>query len=94
MALQIDTYQSEWLDELAKQDGFGQGRFEPLKLCEHCVLSKAKRQKFPTSTHFRNAALDYMHANLWGPLRTESHGGARYFPSLVDDFSKKVWVWL
>ena len=56
------------------------------------MLGKAKRLKFPTSTHTSNATLDYVHADLWGPSRTESHGGARYFLSLVDDFSRKVWV--
>jgi len=52
------------LDELAQQGVLGQGRIEPLKFCEHCVLSKAKRQKFPTNTYFGNEALDYVHIDL------------------------------
>jgi len=80
-------------EELAKQDVFGQGKIKPLKFYEHCVLGKAKRQKFPTNTHSSDATLDYVHAYLWGSSRIESHGGARYFLSLVDDFSIKVWVY-
>ena len=81
------------LEKLAKQGVCRKGGIKPLKFCEHYVLSKAKRQKFPTNTHSSNAALDYMHADLWGPSRTESHRGARYFLSLVDDFFRKVWVY-
>jgi len=81
------------LEELAKQEVFGQGKIEPLKFCRYYVLGKAKRQKLPTNNHSSNVALDYMHADLWGPSRTESHGGARYFLSVVDGFSIKVWVY-
>ena len=81
------------LEKLAKQGVCRKGGIKPLKFCEHYVLSKAKRQKFPTNTHSSDATLDYVHAYLWGSSRIESHGGARYFLSLVDDFSRKVWVY-
>jgi len=81
------------LEELTKQGAFRQGRIEPLKFCENCVLGRANRQKFLASTHSSNAALDCVHADLWGPSRTESHEEARYFLSLIDDFSRKVWVY-
>nr|KYP63308.1 Retrovirus-related Pol polyprotein from transposon TNT 1-94 [Cajanus cajan] len=56
-------------------------------------MGKASRLKFSTSTHSSGGVLDYVHSDLWGPSRTESHGGARYFLSIVDDFSRKVWVY-
>ena len=56
------------------------------------MLGKAKSRKFPTNTHSNNAILDYVHANIWGPSRTKSHGRAMHFLSLVDEFSIKVWV--
>lgn len=28
-----------------------------------------------------------------GPSRTKSYGGARYYLSIVNDYSKKVWVY-
>ncbi|KAD3641560.1 hypothetical protein E3N88_30784 [Mikania micrantha] len=62
--------------------------------CEHCVLGKAHRVKFHRSTHVTKGILDYIHADLWGPSRVQSLGGARYFLSLVDGYSRRVWVFL
>lgn len=38
--------------------------------------------------------LDYIHSDLWGPARVSTHGGSRYFLTLIDDFSRKLWVYL
>ena len=40
------------------------------------------------------ACLDYIHADLWGPAKEATFGGNRYFLSIIDDFSRKVWVYL
>nr|GEY07837.1 hypothetical protein [Tanacetum cinerariifolium] len=32
--------------------------------------------------------------DLWGPSQVESLGGKKYFLSIVDDYSKRVWVYL
>ncbi|GKB75211.1 copia LTR rider [Tanacetum coccineum] len=37
--------------------------------------------------------IDYVHADLWGPSRVESMSGCRYFLSIVDDYSRRVWVY-
>ncbi|KAD7478385.1 hypothetical protein E3N88_01521 [Mikania micrantha] len=44
--------------------------------------------------HNSSGVLDYVHADLWGPARTLSLGGARFFLSIVDDYSRKVWVFV
>uniref|UniRef100_A0A2N9J5P5 CCHC-type domain-containing protein n=1 Tax=Fagus sylvatica TaxID=28930 RepID=A0A2N9J5P5_FAGSY len=31
--------------------------------------------------------------NIWGPVRTPSKGGAQYFMSFIDDYSRKAWVY-
>ena len=38
--------------------------------------------------------MDYIHSDLWGPSQVSSHGGARYFMTLIDDFTRKVWVYI
>ena len=38
--------------------------------------------------------MDYIHVDLWGPSRTPSHSGARYFLSMVDDYSRKLWIFI
>uniref|UniRef100_A0A2N9HKJ8 CCHC-type domain-containing protein n=1 Tax=Fagus sylvatica TaxID=28930 RepID=A0A2N9HKJ8_FAGSY len=37
--------------------------------------------------------LDYVHSDIWGPVRTPSKGGAQYFMSFIDDYSRKAWVY-
>lgn len=37
---------------------------------------------------------DLIHCNLWGPYRTTALCGAHYFLTIVDDFSRGVWIYL
>ena len=62
-----------------------------MKFCEHCIFGKHKRVKFNTSVHTTKGTLDYVHADLWGPSRKPSLGGARYMLTIIDDYSRKVW---
>ena len=47
---------------------------------------------FKAAKHTIDGVLDYIHADVWGPIDVMSKGGAYYFLTFVDDFSKKVWV--
>lgn len=38
--------------------------------------------------------LEYVHSDLWGPSRTPTLGGARYFMTIIDDLPRKVWIYL
>ncbi|KAH9733855.1 hypothetical protein KPL71_017172 [Citrus sinensis] len=38
--------------------------------------------------------LDYVHSDLWGPSQVSSHGGARYFITFIDDYSRRVWFYV
>ena len=40
------------------------------------------------------ACLEYLHADLWGPSQMPTYGGNMYFLSIVDDFTRKVWMFL
>jgi hypothetical protein len=64
-----------------------------LDFCEHCVFGKQCRVKFSTGIHSTGGTLDYIHSDLWGPSQVPSKGGARYFVSFIDDYSRKVWVY-
>ena len=62
--------------------------------CEQCVLGKQKRVKFGTAIHNTEGILDYIHTDVWGPTKTASLGGKHYFVIFVDDFSRRVWVYM
>ena len=50
--------------------------------------------KFNSEIHKTKGTLDWVQSDLWGASKIESLGGARYFLSLVDDFSRRVWVYI
>jgi transposase InsO family protein len=64
-----------------------------LPFCEYCVTSKQQRLKFDTSTTKSKCILDLIHSDVW-QAPVVSLGGARYFVSFIDDFSKRCWVYL
>ena len=65
-----------------------------LSFCEQCVMGKQKRMKFDTAIHNTEGILDYIHTDVWGPTKTASLGGKHYFVTFVDDFSRRVWVYM
>ncbi|GJY27089.1 retrovirus-related pol polyprotein from transposon TNT 1-94 [Tanacetum coccineum] len=65
-----------------------------LEFYEHCVFGKQKKVSFSSGIHRTRDALDYIHSDLWGPSPVTSRGGKRYMFTIIDDFSRKVWVFL
>ena len=66
----------------------------PNQVCEGCVLAKQTRIPFPNEAIFRaQKPLEFVHADLCGPITPTSIGGCKYFLLLVDDFSRWMWVY-
>lgn len=64
------------------------------QVCEGCVLGKQTKISFPVGKSKRAAdVLELVHADLCGPMRTESLGGSRYFLLFTDDYSRMSWVY-
>ena len=78
---------------LSKQGILGNQGIDKLEFCEHCVFGKQKRVSFSTATHRTKGILDYIHSDLWGLSKVPSYGGRRYMMTIIDDFSRKVWVY-
>ena len=38
--------------------------------------------------------LDLVHSDVWGPTPVSARGGAKYFVTFINDFSRKVWIYL
>ncbi|GKB97018.1 retrovirus-related pol polyprotein from transposon TNT 1-94 [Tanacetum coccineum] len=64
-----------------------------LPFCEHCVISKQHRLKFKTSNSRSVYVLELVHSDVWKAL-VLSLGGANYFVSIIDDYSRRCWVYL
>ncbi|GKD49999.1 putative RNA-directed DNA polymerase [Tanacetum coccineum] len=62
--------------------------------CEICQRAKQTRKPFPLSEHKTKSLGDIVHLDLWGPYKVASHTGHRYFLTIVDDYTRAVWVYL
>ncbi|KAH9648891.1 hypothetical protein KPL70_025781 [Citrus sinensis] len=82
------------LKKLSKQGLLGSDTIGEMVFCEDCVLGKSTRTSFKSSVHTTRSILDYIHSDLWGPAQVVSLGGARYFLSIIDDFSRIVWIYV
>ena len=81
------------LKSLSNQKLLGKDDIETMEFCETCVLGKSHKVSFEASSHRTSRPLDYVHADLWGPEKHSTFGGSKYFLSLVDDYSRKVWIY-
>lgn len=61
--------------------------------CEECVMSKQARSSFPSVKPRRTTAcLELVHMDLCGPMSVDPLGGSKYFLLIIDDYSRKCWV--
>jgi len=49
--------------------------------------------KFGTNTHHLYGLLELVHVDVWGPTKTVSLGGHRYFVLVVDYYFGRCWVY-
>ena len=62
------------------------------KICEACQFGKQEKGVFPHDKHVSKNVLELVHSNVWGPAKTASMGGCRFYVTFIDDHTRKVWV--
>ncbi|KAI3825951.1 hypothetical protein L1987_07722 [Smallanthus sonchifolius] len=62
--------------------------------CDICHMAKQTRSPFSNSDHTTSQVGDLVHLDLWGPFKVTSREGFKYFLTIVDDFSRAVWLFL
>ncbi|CAA7015697.1 unnamed protein product [Microthlaspi erraticum] len=62
--------------------------------CDVCFRAKQTREVFPESLNKTMECFELIHVDVWGPYRVPSSCGASYFLTIVDDFSRSVWIHL
>ena len=65
-----------------------------LDFCKYCIMGKKCEVQFKTSTHKIKGIMDYVHYDIWGLAKVISNGGSQYYMSLIDHYSRKVWIYL
>ena len=60
-----------------------------LSFCEGCLAGKMCRKPFPTVGEIRSThKLQLVHSDVCGPMQTQSIGGAKYFLTFIDDYTR------
>ncbi|KAJ9685079.1 hypothetical protein PVL29_017204 [Vitis rotundifolia] len=63
--------------------------------CESCQLGKHTRVSFPKRLNNRaKSHFELVHTDVWGPCRTASTLGFKYFVTFIDDYSRCTWLFL
>ncbi|KAJ9538263.1 LOW QUALITY PROTEIN: hypothetical protein OSB04_030996 [Centaurea solstitialis] len=62
--------------------------------CDICHLAKQARSKFEDSSHKTTQLGDIIHLDVWGPYKVSTKEGFKYFLTVVDDYTRSVWVYL
>jgi len=77
------------LDILRSQYNYIDSRKEH---CDVCHMSQQKKLPFSNIEYCANKYFDIIHVDIWGPSRTPSLHGNRYFLTIIDDSSRFTWV--
>ena len=92
--LQLGHMSERGMDELNKQGLLCGQKIRKLDFCEYYIFGKQCRVKFTIAVDRTNSTLDYIHSDLWGPSCVPSLGGGQYMLTFIDDYSRKVWVYI
>ncbi|GJR05414.1 retrovirus-related pol polyprotein from transposon TNT 1-94 [Tanacetum coccineum] len=62
--------------------------------CEGCPLGKQARKSFLVAQANRaKEKLELVHADICGPMKTDSYAGSKYFLFFIDDYSRMCWFY-
>ena len=68
---------------------------QPSKMCDSCCESKQPRKSYNTKMPTKSTVvLNMVYMDVCGPFEKVSLGGSSYFVSFIDDYSRKVWIYL
>jgi len=68
---------------------------QPSKVCDSCCESKQPRKSYNTEIPTKSlATLNLVYTDVCGPFEKFSLGGSSYFVSFIDDYTRKVWIYL
>lgn len=65
----------------------------PKTKCVICIKAKQARKPFVSSERVSNAVLELIHMDVCGPMPRLSIGGHKYLYTIIDDYSRKLFVY-
>lgn len=64
----------------------------PKVKCVICIKAKQARKSFKENKKRATEVLEVVHTDVNGPIPVESMSGYKYFMTVIDDYSKKVFL--
>lgn len=80
--------------ELSKQGLLCSDKIYKLEYCEDCIFGKAHKSKFSKGFHKFKQVLHYVYADVLRPAQVLSFSGGRYLMSMIDNYTKNVWIYI
>ncbi|UYV70259.1 hypothetical protein LAZ67_7002299, partial [Cordylochernes scorpioides] len=68
-------------------------KFERLPECEACIMGKLVQKPYNITDNYTVKPLQLIHMDLCGPMPCQSLGGSKYFLVIVDDYSRRIFVY-
>lgn len=66
--------------------------FKSNDACDVCALAKQSQLPFFASFISSVRPFELIHCDIWGPYKIPSLSSAKYFLTIVDDYSRFTWV--
>jgi len=60
--------------------------------CDICHFAKQRKLPYHSSQSIASSKFELLHLDIWCPLAQTSVHGHKYFLTIVDDFSRFLWV--
>jgi len=65
------------------------------EVCDMCCTGKQARNSYNATIPFNaTRKLEAIHFDVCGPFEVKSVGGNRYFVTFIDEFTRKLWIYL
>jgi hypothetical protein len=64
------------------------------KCCSIFPIAKQHRLPFHVSTSISKRSFDLIHCDIWRPFSVKSTNSSSYFLTIVDDYTRFIWVYL
>ena len=77
------------LSHLGYVPGFN---FSEIFVCKHCLYGKQTISSHKGSNSHKAKRLQLVNMDMCGPMPAMFIGGALYFETFIDDYSRKVWA--
>ncbi|GAA0155646.1 hypothetical protein LIER_13332 [Lithospermum erythrorhizon] len=92
--LSVGQLQEKGLSEKRMVQGLPNFKAKKL-VCVDCLSGKQTRKAIPHQSSWRaDHILELVYADLCGPITPPSSSGKKYFLSIIDDHSRKGWIYL